>query len=474
MTRQPDDPEYLNNLLKAMADDSKFRAEVHEQIRNGNLEWLLTTPQLTIKHNILNNAESLALASRRLGKSFAALVVAIELLVQQPGSTARVYSSTQKNCEDIVNDNMTVLEQLCPPGFIRRVSSKMRWYIGDGGSDLRIHSMDSIQTIDDSRGGKADIVILEEIGFVTPALIIYTIDSVIRPMFLRSKQRRIAFITTAATDPKHWLHSELQPRCEEAGSLFTATIYDNPHVSEETIAEFKSVTLPDAWAREYLCEPHVDANLIVVPEFRPDRHINDRANPPHLKPLTVIDFGGVRDKTGVILGYWDVKAEQYYVRQALLFDKFTPTDHIVNEVKLAERATFGTILKHRCADGPGQLMVDLRQMGFSCWTPKKPQGSWEAGILDVRNAFLHNTLAMHSDCELLVDTLQGAQYNKNRTDFERTEEYGHADLLAALMYFIRHASTSNCYPDTYNLNPETQYIRKRKRPNKDLRAALMR
>lgn len=462
-----DDPEFLEKILTEMEDDIVFREQIYERCMSGDLTWLYTTPQLKIRHALLTFDESLTLASRRLGKSFVGLGVGIELAIKTSGSINRIFSSTQKNCQDIVNDNMVIFMKLFPEGFIVRVSSLYRWKIPSTGSEIRIHPLEKGAS-DNTRGGSCDFALVEEAAFVDEDDLKDAIESVIIPMFLRKKKERICYISTAARSEEHWIHSTLEARCKENGTLFYATVYDNPHLDADRIEAVKNKLSVEAWHREMLCIPYTDSSRSVIPEFDYKLHVKVLPRPKFIKPISVLDFGGVRDKHGIVFGYYDVIARRKYAMGDLLLPSYSPTETVVEAVEEKEKKLFGGPLNMRCADAAGQIIVDLNSKGCVAYPPRKGQGSWESGINALKESFKNGTLYIHPSCKDLIGTIRSAIYNKNRTDWERSERYGHYDLLAALIYFNNEVDTSRAYPINWGLNPQNQNIPKHREPNTGL------
>jgi hypothetical protein len=78
-----------------------------------------------------------------------------------------------------------------------------------------------------------------------------------------------------------------------------------------------------------------------------------------------------------------------------------------------------------------KCLVDLRyKHQFECLLPHKDD--FEAGINVVRLAFNQGKIIVHERCKFMIQTLRGATFNKQRTDFARSVALGHMDALAAL------------------------------------------
>ena len=132
----------------------------------------------------------------------------------------------------------------------------------------------------------------------------------------------------------------------------------------------------------------------------------------------------------------------------------TSTDKIVALAKNLESLMPDPVLS-RWVDCPGQLQVDLRQShGFDVRLPIKDD--WQAGINNMQIRFARGEIEVHPDCKFLIQSLESGQYNKNRTDFSRSDVLGHCDALAACGYGLRMIDMSMPY-DLPNL-PKTRYL----------------
>ena len=262
------------------------------------------------------------------------------------------------------------------------------------------------------------------------------------------------------------------PKCELNKALFVFDIYSNPLLTKEDIEEeiesLGGIDSPHV-QRELFCKIIKDFDKVVVPEFDETRHVKPIHLPSHAKWLTTLDFGGTVDKHGLVLTYWDFKKAQLVVYGEHLLKNNTATDIIVEKGLELEamvprdhkiNVSNPGIAYHprRIADCPGQIKIDLAKLKYPIYTPKKEKGSWEGGQNEVRVALRNNQIVISPRCKMLIATLRYGRFTDNRKDWQRTEEFGHLDLLAALIYAWRHKDISNPYPDMYKLTHESQYV----------------
>jgi|688.fasta_scaffold02085_21 hypothetical protein len=452
------DPEFLLSLEIRMGANPKLAAGVHELFRRGELHFMLHDGQRKIARTIEGSGskEFLVLCSRQFGKSFFGLVYALTYLQKNPRTKAYIFAGTNKDAMDIVNDNLSVIQRLAPQGWLLRHKTERRWFLTNE-SQLRIGSLEEP---DATRGRNCNLVLIEEgAAACSSDQFRYAISSVIGPMLLRSKSWRMVHITTPSKDLNHSVHADLIPKLALQGALARFTIHDNPQLTAEQIKEARDRCLTEEdWRREYLVELVRSTVLTVVPEFEP-RHVVQEIKIPDRAHWTLsLDQGGIKDKHGILIGYYDFAKAKHVIVDELLLPVNTASKDLVPMVhKLIEQVPQDH--EHSIvADTPGQVRVDLANLGLYAFSPKKKQGSFEAGVNYTRTIFKKDEIEIHERCVNLIAALNYGQFNKTRTDFARTEALGHCDMIAALIYFLRHQRTDNPYPDRWRVHKDTHYV----------------
>lgn len=414
--------------------------------RRGALSWKLDELQKRIKRNIDVNTGAdkiLILSSRQIGKSYLSVVIGLEFCIRNPGSIVRILAPTLKQVSDIVQDNLSPICYDSPPDLINRSKSEYRWNVGS--STLRLGALERAH-VDNNRGGNANFVILEEGGFVSTDNYRYAIESVIGPQLLRSGGREL-HISSPSEDDEHYLHTVVLPYCEEKRALFQYSVYDSPSISQRQIdkaIERCGGVNTEAFQREYMAKIIRSQTLMVVPEFDAQRHVKEFEIPEHYKACLSIDMGGVRDKTAGYTLIWDFKRAKILVKSELFFNSNTPTSKIVDaSLDLMSSVNVSTNV---FADLPGQVQVDMQETyKFQITPPYKDDR--DGGINNLRLFFANNQIEIDPSCTNLIGSLKSGRYNDNRTDFLRSEKYGHCDAIMALMYGCRMLDrVTNPYP----------------------------
>jgi hypothetical protein len=460
-------PEFLIRLEERMATNKDTEAGVHELFRRGALRFMLHDGQKRIQH-ILDTTESkefLVFCSRQFGKSFFGLVYALQFIANNPRTKAFVFAGTNKDAMDIVNDNLTVIQRLSPQGWLTRLKTERRWFM-ENGSQLRIGSLEEP---DATRGRNCDLVIVEEgAAAVSSAQYSYAVSSVIGPMLLRSKNWRLINITTPSKDLNHSVHTELLPKLAAKNAVAHFTIFDNPQLSPAQIQEAQERCLTsEDWEREYMVKLVRSMTLTVVPEFEQAVHVVDTYEIPERAHWCIgLDLGGVKDKHGITVGFYDFENDKRVIWDELLLDINTSSEELVPQVQRLIDAIPKDHTYVVTADAPGQVRIDLLRLGLSTFLPRKQKGSFEAGVNFCRTLFKRDQITILSRCENLISALNFGQFNKQRSDFARTDALGHCDMIASLIYQCRHQRLDNPYPERYKLHKDKDYFERAKSTSK--------
>ncbi len=441
------------------------RRIVNELWNRGVLTWKLHESQKLIYKDIRalpdSTREVVVLISRRWGKSYLGVVMAIEDCLRNPNSQVFIVGPSIKQTRRIITP---IIREICadsPPGLIKQTKSELTWAIGD--STLLIGAFDT--ALEAFRGLKADSIYLEESGLADLEEYEYTLKSVLRPTLMHSGGK-IYHLTTPPKEENHPFVFQTLPEASLNNALFVKTIYENPLLSQETIeSEILAAGGPQSphCRRELFCEIVRDEQRLIVPEFNETRHCFTVAQPSYTYYLTAIDFGGVRDNHAVLLTFFDFKRNKFCILEELWLSINTGTDEIIKKTLELETKYNIKWLKgipKRITDAPGQTLVDMKRMGFECAIPEKGKDSVEDGIQAIRVALLKDQIEINADkCPILVQTLKYGMWNKHRTDFMRTDALGHCDALAAMSYAWRHTDRqTNPYPDNIGRSQDDWFM----------------
>ena len=438
-----------------------------EAWKRGLLEYKLDSLQIRILNDVIKNNSNkiLILSSRQIGKSFWSCVYALMYLLKNKNTICRIIAPTLEQAYDIVDDNLSKILEDCPIDLVKRKKSSLRWDFSNG-SSLRIGGLKRAH-VDSSRGGNASLVIYEECGFVDADDFTYGTNSVLGPQLLRSAGREV-YVTTPSANPDHPIHTKVLTECQINNSLYRYTIYDSPsisnHMIEEAVKRSGGVE-SEAFRREYLAQIIRSDSFMVVP-FDFYKHVRDFNLPQDYIWNFTIDWGGVRDKSAGLLSTYDFNNNIFLIWDEIYWPSNTPTNIIVRDIK-SFLSKHKVVLEYIYADVPGQISVDLaNNYGLTVLAPHK--SDWLAGVNNMAAIFHKESILIKPRCEFLIKTCYAGMFNKNRSDFARTDELGHCDALAALMYSIRSQDKTMPFEDERNLTiNNNQFVVPEKNENED-------
>lgn len=435
----------------------------------GNLEWKLHSGQKRVYDNLKSlpseTREALLFISRRWGKTYLGLIMAIQDCLQGPHRQVFIVGPTLKQTLRII---VPLLNEICadaPDGVIKRTKSDSTWTIGD--STLMIGAFDT--AVESFRGLKAFNIYLEESGLADAEEFMYILNSILRPTLMHSRGR-ITHLTTPAKTVDHPLHTETLPKTQTQNAFFKYSIHDNPLLTPEEIEQeiFDMGGLESVHVqRELFCNLVKDAQTTVIPEFQRNTHVTQIKHVRHATWLSAIDFGGTRDKHAMLSAFYDFKRAKIVVVRDRLLDINTGTEQVIDachDMEFRAACVWYKDIPKRVCDAAGQTHVDIRRLNFQCFLPLKGRDSVEEGINALRVAFTRGEIEIDESCKDLIACLEHGQWNKQRTDFMRTAALGHCDMIAALLYLFRHIDKqTNPYPFFEGARPQTHYIPEVKR-----------
>jgi len=430
----------------------------------GELAYKLDTLQRRISRTVRENADSrkvCILSSRQIGKTYWACIFALEYLLKNPKKIARVIAPTFKQCQDLVNDNLALILADAPEGLLRRAKTEYRYNLFNG-SSLRLGALERAY-VDGNRGGNASLIIYEECGFVTSDDFNYGVDSVMGPQLLRSNGMEI-FVSSPSEEPDHPLHTRILPQADMLGTLFQYTVYDSPSISAEMIEEAArrcGGVHTDAFKREYLAQIIRVMSKVVIPGFDPLKHVQTFTLPHQANIQLTADWGGTRDMTVALVHAYDFVHNRLLIWDEKVFQANTPSVAIK---KSMDEWQYNWHSKH--ADVPGQVLIDLYELGAEFTTP--PKSDWLASVQSMSNLFEMDQIWIHPRCKFLIMSCRAGVFNKNRTDYERLPEIGHCDALAALMYANRVQNRENPFANQDYINTENIFVYNNKKEIEDI------
>ena len=394
----------------------------------GDLSYLFNENQEVIYHELqqMKGREVSLLLARRFGKSYFAIIYATMMCLQKGGFRIGVVAKNQEQVRKIVGPITDWLVAQAPEGFIKKTTSRFELLFPKTNSKLIILGAEA--SADNYRGIGLDLAICEETASWEPPHYENMMVYILKPMLRKSKEKlKIIHVTTPS--PKyvdHPFHTDMlkMPNLK-------LTIYDDKTSTKEQIEECIQDSGGEdthAFRIEYLCQVSRNEEVSVLPAFNVDSHVVEPVDYSPYYVLASYDAGGTRDHSAYVEGI--LYKNQIRIIHSKDWSPMTSIDEM-SEYMLSRK------VDKRIGDLSGQVEIEFAQRGLHFVFPSKT--NVEIMLTELNSAFRKDEIVIDfiDDNMLLIDECQAAQFNNNRTDFARTEKFGHCDLVSALNYLYR-------------------------------------
>lgn len=428
----------------------------------GELSWMLHDGQKALYDSYINSKSGTIVwnCARRLGKTYTLLLIAIEQCLKKPNARVLFCCAKQKDARSISRDGIREILVSCPDEIRPEFKTQEGVWVFKNGSRLDLMGLDQ-KRADAIRGKATDLTIIDEAGLVTD--LDFIVKDIIIPTNITTKGK----VILASTPPKSSTHPFVSVFINKArieGNLVTKTIYDNNTLSpdriEEIIDEVGGINSNSA-RREYLCEIIIDAEYAIIPEFTPEVYKNTVKEwklPPIYDAYVAMDVG-MKDLTVVLFALYDFRAAKIIV-----LDEFVTSGQKFNTSKLAEaikekeskiyynELTGECVTPLRVSDTNLILIQDLWQLHQLRFIPTRKDQA-DAALNNLKIMIQNEKIIIHPRCKTLIMHLQAGIWNKSKTSFERSGDYGHFDAIDSLKYLVRNVQLNkNPYPSGWGLN----------------------
>jgi hypothetical protein len=440
-------------------DDTKLLAIRHSLWRRGQLDWKLRVHQLPIYKFIAHGGlevrpkpatKTLLNISRQTGKSFVAVLYAIEHCLTTKHAHVQFLASTGKQMRSILVPAFKKIIDDCPEDIAPvATASDGSWTFPTTGAVLRFDGVDN-DNAENLRGRSSTLVIIDEAGFIDD--LEYLVKDIIQPQFIVTKGRMV-LISTPPETPDHYFKT----LCDDAkldDAYLERDVYLNGFAESEDIEKWMKEAggeKSSTWRREYLCQFLVDEARQVIPEFTEERAQRlIQPVPPAGENHCVVGMDvGFRDATGVLFGYYDFRGAKLVIeREMLIRGKDVRTDTLAATIKFIEAAIWGKEPTFRVSDVELILLNDLQSIHNLSFRPATKDNK-DAMVNELRLWIQQDRIIIDKSCVKLARQLQNAIWNRERKQFERDAD-GHYDLVDALIYLVR------TLPSVIPLNPHTR------------------
>jgi hypothetical protein len=505
---------------KAIRDSPKLRAAAW---RAGVLWWLLDRHQyrtyLAIRAALGTPFARFVLRwARRTGKTYLLILLVLEECLRNGGRRYNIAAATKESLAEFVWPTVYSILETCPESlrpWIREAKGRMVFRrVGRPDSVAVLAGCNDRRSVERLRGPYAHGNVYEEIGAMpdVPGLG-YVQSSILRPQILTTGGWELM----AGTPPPHTGHEAagIFARAEADGRNYSyATLYDNPRL---TVSQYQAST---DYRREWLALIETDPTLAVLPECGAERmwgpslrpagvwedgapaHAwhwpgeapgvlglpsEDRPAPPVVRVMPdvplfrdryeAMDLGFHPHFTHILFGYWDFPRRVLVIEDELQMRRLSDSqlawaiggrrDAVTKERLPGEEGKEWQLWGRsppylRVSDNNYPMTISELAMTHGLVFVPTAKDEKEAAILQVRRWIREGRIAVHPRCRHLIAQMQAAVWNKHRTEFAESPEFGHYDAIDALVYLVRNVVPNvDRVPDGWGIDKENTTWRPR-------------
>ncbi len=435
----------------------------------GILHWMLHDGQKSLYDSFHNCQEKIVVwnCSRRLGKSFCLCVIAIETCLKNPNALVKYCCAKQTDATKIIRPLIREIITSCPKELRPIFKVSERSWVFPNGSRIELAGLDGGHA-ESMRGGSTDVAIIDEAGLVTDLK--YIIRSILLPTTTTTQGK----IILASTPPKTSAHpfiTEYVNKARIQGNLVTKTIYDNPLIDKDELEKIKEEyggVDSIEFQREFLCRVLISEEHAVVPEFTyslKEKIVKEWERAPFYDCYVAMDLG-VKDFTVVLFAWYDFRASKLIIEDEFCINgqKFNTTA-LAQGIKTKESDNFTDKLSGeqrlpylRVSDNSLTVINDLWQLhGLRFLATAKTDA--DAALNNMRVLLQNERIIINPRCKTLINHLESAIWNKNKSSMDRSVEGGHFDAVDSLKYLVRNVQLNkNPYPASYGAaNTESSF-----------------
>lgn len=401
--------------------------------------------------------------SRRLGKTFWSSKKGIEtcLTCRNPRPRVKIGSAFYEDLVEFTIPSHEIILNDCPPEIAPDyVTSKKKFKFRRHNAEIKLAGLDLKPN--GLRGNWADLVILEEAGFMKR--LGYQFESVCIPMGVGRPGFMIVMIGTPPETPDHeWVSFREKAILDDAYIELTidANTVMSPAEKQRYLDSFLSDT---ARQRECFCKVVVDAERALCPEWRDEFEMEVPRDEffQFYHRYDGMDLG-VSDQTVCLFGYYDFRRGWAVIEDELMMRGPSMTTDAMSAAIIAKEAALwpGVAPRRRVADNNNPLMLQDMASKFGLGFVPTRKDSLHAMVNEVRIWIKNGRVRVHPRCKLTLGCLRSGIWDDKRREFARSAVYGHYDAFAALVIFIRNIDVhTNPIPALYNLDAGTHHIPK--------------
>ena len=442
--------------------------------------------------------------ARRTGKTFLLLLITLEDAIRTPGGRFNVAAATKESLTQFIWPLFKKISADCPDEL-------MPWYSesqgriefdkhhGKNAAVVQLAGCNDSKAVERLRGPYSHGNMVEEMGSMpeTPGLR-YVLVSILNPQLKDTE----GWTLGAMTPPKSPGHAAasicLEAEAQGEDAFDYCTTFDCPRYDDNnhwmqiqsdaklcgmTVEEY--IASPD-FRREWLALIEVDPAFAVIPTWTPERKklivCELPAEPFHVDRYDAMDIGFSPDWTGILYAYWSFERQKLRIVGERLIRRMG-TKELVEVIEEDEEKYHGFVASNpekkiegkgkepfmRVSDNNNPILLKDLACDFGLIFCETAKDNKRAAVLDVCRWIGDGTIEIDPACKQLIAQLSAAIWNAKGTEFERSEEFGHFDLVDALVYLVRNVIPNiNRVPRNWGVMKSDNHINNEDYPEHDI------
>lgn len=428
---------------------------------NGVVIWKLHKKQFEANKIITDMKDSwlaVIMCSRQFGKTYMMCVLALQEALAEPNTHIKYGADQYESLKKYVYPTMEKILSDCPEQFRPEIIRSEHVVRCRNGSTVEFVGLD--RNPDGIRGIGVKRIFLDEAGYTDKLYYIYY--DVIVPMFTHMQEQhpKCVMAGTPSDTPDHDFIKIFMPKAKQEGTYVKYTIDDNPLLTQEQKERlkseyFKSIVSEKQLAvqhqkmrKELYCDITINKERAIIPEVNPPVHFKKIEKPKYFDNVdkyVAMDLG-IKHKTVALFGYYDPQEDKVkIINEYVAYGERLITKDLHKNLKDKELEAFdGMIPYKRIADNNNPLLLQDLMITYKMVfhkVNKTAQGTSKRlqYMVDItRKLFAEKRIEIdEKECPELTGALLSCLWDKNFEKFEESNEFGHADAIAALIYLVK-------------------------------------
>lgn len=411
--------------------------------------------------------------ARRTGKTYLLLLIVMEECIRHKKHRYNVAAATKDSLREFVWPAVDLILETCPQDLRPKIQEWKGRVTFNSGSYIVLAGCNDKRSVERLRGPWSNGNIIEEMGAMPeqPGLT-YVLKGILNPQLLTTS----GWTLMATTPPRSSGHAaaDIVQFASGTDNYSHCTLNDNPRMTPELKAQYLEADAalcgmtPQEYLgsvdyrREWLAIIETDPTYAVLPAFTEEK-AKSIVQPSESTPVFVdfydsMDIGFSPDWTALLYAYWSFERHRLRITGERLMRRMGSPE-LAAAIQSDEKAYFGGKQPFlRVSDNNNPILLNDLACIYGLNFVETRKDNLRAAVADVNRWIANGTIEIDPSCKMLIAQCKAAAWHKKGKEFERSENFGHYDLVASLVYLVRNVIPNiNRVPYGYGRQPDKFY-----------------